>query len=396
MPDRRPPSRLDLVLAGVLTMVGVVTFLLAPASAELGVRRDPDPLGLLLVLAMTVPVAARRTAPLVVVVVTSAALTAGLLYGSYTAVAQFGPLGAICSAAFYLPLRHTLVMAAAVSVVVDGAAAVLFRSQPSVILVTIVTNTIIVAILVAIGALIRRDKETARRLREAELRERETALRAEMAQDRVRIAREVHDIVGHALAGITVQARAGRRQARRDPDATEETLDTIDALASRALVETRQAIGLIRTDADADELRPQPGLADLPALVTELARADVAVELRRCDDLAGLPASVQASAYRIVQESLANVVKHAAPARAVVTVGLDGDVLVLDVRDDGRGRIVAGRHNGVAHHNDAVHDGSGVRGMRQRAVQLGGALDAGPAPDGGWRVQARLPLPGRA
>ena len=187
-------------------------------------------------------------------------------------------------------------------------------------------------------------------------------------------------MVGHALAGIALQARAARRLVERDPARTAEALDEIDELASRALSDTRETIGLIRAPDQPAELHPQPRLEDLEELVARLQEDDLRVELHRHGDPARVPAVVQASAYRIVQEALSNVVKHARPASAVVAVAVADGALELDVRDDGH-RLPA--DDGRGH---------GLIGMRERAAQYGGSVDAGPSPDGGWRVHARLPL----
>jgi signal transduction histidine kinase len=161
-------------------------------------------------------------------------------------------------------------------------------------------------------------------------------------------------------------------------------LQDIEELAARALGETRETIGLIRAPGQPAELRPQPRLEDLDELVSHLQEDDLRVTLHREGDPARVPAVVQASAYRIVQEALSNVVKHARPASAVVTVLVDDGAVELDVHDDGR-RLPA--DDGRGH---------GLRGMRERAAQFGGSVDAGPDPAGGWRVHARLLLGGRS
>jgi signal transduction histidine kinase len=207
--------------------------------------------------------------------------------------------------------------------------------------------------------------------------------REAVAQDRVRIARDVHDVVGHALAGIALQARAGRRLVDRDSERTADALREIDELATRALGETREAIGRIRVPGQPAELRPQPRLEDLDDLVSRLDEdGDLEVRLSRSGDIAGVADVVQASAYRIVQEALSNVVKHARPARAVVEVVAHDGAVEIEVLDDGRR---APADDGRGH---------GVRGMRERAAQHGGTLEAGPRGNagGGWRVHARLPL----
>jgi len=164
----------------------------------------------------------------------------------------------------------------------------------------------------------------------------------------------------------------------RDPDSTARSLAEISELAASALAETREAVGQLRTTGDAD-LRPQRGLDDLDELVAALRAPDVSVTLRREGEGPPVPAVVQSAAYRIVQESLSNVARHARPANAAVLVRREPQALVVDVSDDGR----APAHQGV--------NGHGLVGMRERASGLGGTLEAGPGPDGGWRVHATLP-----
>jgi signal transduction histidine kinase len=243
--------------------------------------------------------------------------------------------------------------------------------------VQLFTTLVLAVLATVIGDVLRTLNERNRELEAL----REVEAREAVAQDRVRIAREVHDVVGHALAGITLQARAGRRLVDRDAQRTGEALRQIDELATRALGETREAIGRIRGDGQPAELRPQPRLDDLDELVARLQEDDLRVSLRREGDTSAVPATVQASAFRILQEALSNVVKHARPASAVVTVAATDGALELDVHDDGRR---APRDDGGGH---------GVRGMRERAASCGGSLEAGPDPGGGWRVHARLPVP---
>jgi signal transduction histidine kinase len=195
-----------------------------------------------------------------------------------------------------------------------------------------------------------------------------------VAEERLRVAREVHDVVGHSLVGITLQARAARRRLERDPARVAESIDEIDKLASSALAETRQAVGVIRVD-----MAPQPTLDQLDELVAHLQTPDMQVRLVR--EAGNVPVVVQSTAYRIVQEALSNVAKYALPATATVSVRSAGDALSVEVRDDGAGN--GARGDGHGH---------GLQGMRERAELCGGTLDAGPAPDGGWVVSARLPI----
>jgi signal transduction histidine kinase len=373
------PTRGDLVLAAVVTLFGVATVLGTAPSPGVGVQHEPDAWAVLLALLSTAPIALRRSAPLGVVLVTGTALVVAAGIGYAAAAAGLGLVFAATSMA-YLTDRRGAVAAAVLFAVLAGASTVLaFEGEPG-MSVQLSTSIVLGGLAAAIGDTLRslhaRNRELDA-LRAVEARE-------AVAQDRVRIAREVHDVVGHALAGITLQARAGRRLLERDPPRAGEALREIDELATRALGETREAIGRIRSADEQAELRPQPRLDDLDELVGRLRDGDLHVDLVREGDATAVPALVQAAAFRIVQEALSNVVKHAGPAHVAVRVAATHAELEVDVRDDGR--------------RTPTDDGRGhgLGGMRERAAQFGGSLDAGPAAGGGWRVQARLPLTRRA
>jgi signal transduction histidine kinase len=371
------PTRGDLLLALVATVFGVGTVLAAGPSEGTGVTRDADVLGVLLGIAASAPIALRRSAPFPVLVVTAVAVVWASARGSAIAAAGLGPALAATSAAYLTDRRGALVASVVFAATTVLATHLALDGDPSE-RVQIATGIVVSVLATLIGDVLRTLHQRNRELEAL----REVEARAAVAQDRVRIARDVHDVVGHALAGIALQARAGRRLVTRDPERTAEALRQIDELATRALGETREAIGRIRGAGQPAELRPQPGLDDLDDLVARLHEDDqLTVSLRREGDADAVPATVQASAFRIVQEALSNVVKHARPANAVVTVAATDGALEVDVRDDGRR---APADDGRGH---------GLRGMRERAAQCGGSLDAGPDPGGGWRVHARLPVP---
>jgi signal transduction histidine kinase len=370
------PTRGDLLLALVATVFGVATVLAAGPSEGTGVTRDADALGILLGIAASAPIALRRAAPFPVLVVTAAAVVWASARGSAIAAAGLGPALAATSAAYLTDRRGTIVATVVFAASSVAATHLALDGDPGE-RVQIATGLVVSVLAPLIGDVLRTLHQRNRELEAL----REVEAREAVAQDRVRIARDVHDVVGHALAGIALQARAGRRLVERDPERTAEALRQIDELATRALGETREAIGAIRGAEQPAELRPQPGLDDLDELVARLDEDDqLTVALRREGDAGAVPATVQASAFRIVQEALSNVVKHARPAHAVVTVAATDGALEVDVRDDGRrAPLDDGR-------------GHGLRGMRERAAQCGGSLDAGPDPGGGWRVHARLPV----
>jgi len=200
------------------------------------------------------------------------------------------------------------------------------------------------------------------------------------ATERARIARELHDIVAHHLSVIVLQA-AGARASGKPAEAT---LEKIENSGRQALAETRRLLGVLRDPAEETGLTPQPGIGDLDGLAASVRAAGLPVKLRIDGDLAPLPAAVDVSVYRIVQEALTNVLKHAGPARADVTIGCATEAITIEVTDDGTGESG----------NQVTAAGLGLAGMRERAAVFGGELAAGPRPDGGFAVRARLPLGG--
>jgi signal transduction histidine kinase len=221
------------------------------------------------------------------------------------------------------------------------------------------------------------------RQREALLEEqRDEQARAAVADERARIARELHDVVAHAISVVVLQARGGRKVLGDDPAAAHEAFDVIESTSTQALGEMRRLLGLLRAEDDL-ELAPLPTLARLDRLVDELRASGLPVELTVTGSRSDLPPGVDVSAYRIVQEALTNALKHAGPARAHVRVEFGDDAVVVEVVDDGSGAPAPG----VA----ANGGGHGLVGMRERVAIVGGAVDAGPRPQGGYAVRARLP-----
>jgi signal transduction histidine kinase len=222
------------------------------------------------------------------------------------------------------------------------------------------------------------------RRREAIVAERARLLdeqaRAAVAAERSRVARELHDIVSHNLSVVVLQA-AGARAAseRRDFDAT-DTLQKIEERGREALVEMRRMLGVLRAEGAEAELEPQPTLHDIPALVDSIRRTGLSIAAD-CADVE-VPPLIGLSAFRVVQEGLTNVLKHAGHAHAEVRVHVGADEIEVRVADDGAGAIT--------HANGSGH---GLTGMRERVALLGGELRVGPRPGGGFEVHARLPLP---
>jgi len=226
-----------------------------------------------------------------------------------------------------------------------------------------------------------RERYVASLVARAEQAERMAEREVELAarDERSRIAREMHDVVAHGLSVIVVQADGARYAAAKDPDVAVGTLETISATGREALTEMRRLLGLLR-EGDTG-VAPQPGLDDVRHLVDEARAAGMRVAADLPVPAPAVPDGVGLAAYRIVQEALTNVRKHAGPDATVdVRVAVDRGV-AIDVRDDGRGAAARAEGRGL-----------GVVGMRERAAVHGGTLEAGPAPGGGFAVSARLPL----
>jgi signal transduction histidine kinase len=204
------------------------------------------------------------------------------------------------------------------------------------------------------------------------------------AAERARIARELHDIVAHHLSVVVLHAAGARAAGGADPT----TLEEIERSGRQALTETRRLFGVLREPGEGTGRAPQPGIGELPALTGSLRAAGLEVSLSIDGDHAALPAGVNVSAYRIVQEALTNVLKHAGPARAQVTVGCADSAVTIEVTDDGIGNPAPTALKGAGE----VCGGQGLAGMRERVTLFGGDLRAEPRPGGGFTVSARLPV----
>jgi signal transduction histidine kinase len=211
-------------------------------------------------------------------------------------------------------------------------------------------------------------------------RERDVAAREAVVEERARIARELHDVIAHHVSMIVLQAGAERRVLDAANGSTREVLETIEQVGRSALTETRRLLGMLRSDTD-QPLTPQPGLDDVPTLVTQLREVGLPVELHVDGERRGLPVGIELSAYRIVQEALTNALKHAGDARTTVHVRYGPNSLELEIADDGAGN--ASRVSGGGH---------GLIGMRERVALYGGRFEARPDPQGGFVVRVRLPV----
>lgn len=228
---------------------------------------------------------------------------------------------------------------------------------------------------------LRQDREQALSAHNAELqRDQEARARQAVAAERARIARELHDVVSHAIAVTVLQARGGRRMLGVDEAQVRRSLDAIEHTNTQALSDMRRLLSLLRDAEDGPPAGPQPSLERLDALLEEVRGSGLPVQLTVTGSSSDVPPGVDLSAYRIIQEALTNILKHAGPgASAHVEVALGGDAVDLAVIDDGQ----------VAVEGDG--SGQGLIGIRERVAVVGGQVEAGPRPDGGFAVRARLP-----
>jgi signal transduction histidine kinase len=247
------------------------------------------------------------------------------------------------------------------------------------------TDAALLAAVLALGTAVRHRRAWAEEVRErldhAE-RERRREAERRAQEERLHIARELHDVVAHTIVGLNVQAGVAADVIDDDPRQAKAALSAIRRQAREAVAELRATIGLLRGRGSPEpERAPAPGLADLDALVSTTAAAGVETSVSIVGTPRELPSATDLTAYRIVQESLTNVVRHADASTATVLLRYEPDTVVVHVDDDGH-RIP----NGAGGH--------GIVGMRERAAAIGGTLAAGPHPKGGFRVCARLPTRG--
>jgi signal transduction histidine kinase len=218
--------------------------------------------------------------------------------------------------------------------------------------------------------------------RHAALREREEQARRAVDAERLRIARELHDVVAHTMATINVQAGVAAHVIDQQPEQAAQALEAIKQASKEGLRELRGILNVLRQADEDDPRAPAPHLAQLDDLVDNATRAGLPTSVMVDGEARPLAPTVDLTAYRIVQESLTNALRYAGPTTARVTLSYTDDELRVEVVDGGRGRV-GGAPQGAGH---------GITGMRERAEAVGGMLVAGPAPEGGFRVQARLPL----
>ncbi len=357
-------------------------------GAVLGRGHEIGPAGplwfdVLAMLAIVLPLLARRRFPFgaPAAVGVAAALTS---FVDKTVVPFDGVTFVVgCAALFLVGLLRDRSQAVAGFAVAEGVLAVVVHNDPRSGVGNFIVASIIFSIVWTIAFGVGRKSveadEAKERAARAE-REREQRAQVAVADERARIARELHDVVGHSVSVMTVQASAVRRLLRPEQRREREALLVVERTGREALAEMRRMVGVLRRPEEAPALAPQPSLEHLDRLVESAREAGLPVDLRVKGEAVQLPAGVDLTAYRLVQEGLTNALKHAEATRAEVLVNYgDGQIEVV-VSDDGRG---AGGGDGSGH---------GLVGMRERVSVYGGELDAGPRPEGGYRLRARLPV----
>jgi signal transduction histidine kinase len=321
----------------------------------------------------------RRSRPLIVVAIT---LTASLLWDviGLEGGASLAIFISLYGVGLYVDEERTSFAAVGVALIVVVADDLIEAESAPVIAISLA----LVFLPWYLGRRIRSRRAHLELLEErAEFLERERAAEAQRAVDeeRTRIAREMHDLVAHRVSMITVQAGAAQTVATSDPERAIRAMEAVEEAGREALVELRQILGVLRPGEDRESLVPMNGLADIPSLVAEMSNAGMDVSLSDDGVPDEVPAGVDLAAYRIVQEALTNVLKHAGPdPKAVVRLSTEDQTLNIEVTDRGSGV------------STLPGSGHGLVGMRERTSLLGGTFESGPRPGGGFRIVAHLPL----
>ena len=374
------------VAVGLLSIVGLAT---ADVDATGESNRDADVLGYLLSLVLAATLAFRRRAP------------QAMLWLAVVTVIPYWVLDYVDSGASIAVLVHLYTVAAHVdrprSLQVAVAAAVplfvvmiigVVVAEEDLPAIAVLGNLVIFATAWLIGDTFRNRRAYLAEVEaRAERAERDRARAAEHAvqEERTRIARELHDVIAHSVSVMVVQAGAARRVIDRNPEQTVESLGIIESTGRNALDELRRVLGVLRSGPADAATAPQPTVTDIATLVKQWRDAGHPVALTVHGDPHELPLGVSLTAYRIVQEALTNVMKHAGPtAHTDVCLRYRSDLLTVEVIDDGRG---------PANRDDVPSAGQGLIGMRERVEVFGGTLDVGARPGGGFRVHASLPVP---
>lgn len=377
---RDHPHAADRMLAAVLGLAALVFHLTLRGFDDVA---TPSIQGAVLSATATVPVAWRRSRPALVLLVTAASQLlmeafsmagpgwTGVLIGAYS-------LGAYRSG----PTLWRLSGIACVLITAFIVVGVVHGEAPW---QALVSTPIVVGSAIVFGDNMRRRRERAAELvQRAERAERERELLAHqhVQDERTRIARELHDVVAHSVSLMVIQTSAARRQLSLDSSTADAALANVEDVGRAAMNELRRILGVLRDETAELAKEPQPGIDAIDQLAS--TASDLPVAVRRKGDLRDVPAGVELSTYRIVQEALTNIRRHAGIVKRVeVSIVRTDGALNVEIVDDGRG---------AAAHLGATEIGFGLLGMRERVAAFDGALFAGPRPGGGWRVSATFPM----
>ena len=365
-----PAWRIDAVLATFLVATGLTT-----TNQVEAVYKPRDGVASALILAATLPYYLRRRAPLAVFAVSQTAIAAIFMLDYHGGALPFVLAVGAYTVGAYRPLPEVVLAAVLQNVTF---AVMVLTDSPGFGVPQYLTSVPLYAATMLVGWTMQ-----SRRLRfdALEREQGESALRA-AADERLRIAQELHDVVAHSLGVIAVQAGVGMHVIDTDPAEAKRSLEHISRTSRSSLAEIRRVLGLMRSGEPATaSYAPTPGLADLPSLVDEMAGAGLPVDLSVAEAAVDLPPGVELAAYRVVQEALTNALRHARAQRATVQVEVVGGRLRVVVCDDGAG-LNGGSGPG----------GHGLVGMRERVAVYGGTLEVGPGAGGGFRVDATIPF----
>ena len=384
---RRQPLLADVTLAVALAALAAITGVaLVTPRAQM-----PPPSTAVIVawaVALAAPLVLRRRWPLLVLAVTTLHFTRYWAVGQVNEIASWVILGvAVYSAAAYADRRRARWMCGACLLWLIGSGVVLSARAGPIGAVEVAAIAMFDALpfLLAwpLGAMMRRLREYRVVLEDRNRQldqEREVNARRAVLEERVRIARELHDVVAHHVSVMGVQAGVARRLFDRDPPEAVAAIGSVETASRQAIADLQQLVGVLRRQEEGDDLAPQPSLQRLPELVEHMRQTGLPVKLTTTGESQQLPAGVELSAYRIIQEALTNTLKHAGPAQAAVTVRYDNGAVEVEVVDDGQGPPLARQETG----------GKGLVGMQERVRLYGGRLEAGARPGGGFRVYAVL------
>jgi len=384
---RRQPLLADVTLAVALAALAAITgvALVAPRAQ---VAPPSTPVIVAWAVALAAPLVLRRRWPLVVLAVTTLHFTRYWAVGQVNEIASWVILGvAVYSAAAYADRRRARWMCGACLLWLIGSGVVLSARAGPIGAVEVAAIAMFDALpfLLAwpLGAMMRRLREYRVVLEDRNRQldqEREVNARRAVLEERVRIARELHDVVAHHVSVMGVQAGVARRLFDRDPPEAVAAIGSVETASRQAIADLQQLVGVLRRQEEGDDLAPQPSLQRLPELVEHMRQTGLPVKLTTTGEPQQLPAGVELSAYRIIQEALTNTLKHAGPAQAAVAVRYDNGAVEVEVVDDGQGPPPARQGTG----------GKGLVGMQERVRLYGGRLEAGARPGGGFRVYAVL------